>query len=82
MRGCTLGQEQHQDIIRKHLERHGCFVEHASTLTKLEQDESSVTVEITKIIDGKEAVESTQFSYVVGADGARSKFHTTFSGRR
>ena len=82
MRGCTLGQEQHQDIIRKHLERHGCFVEHASTLTKLEQDEKCVTVEIAKIIDGKETVEATQFAYVVGADGAHSKSPTIFSGRR
>ena len=73
-----LGQWEHQAILRKHIEMLGGHVELGTTLVAFEQDENSVTVELSKDIDGQLKTEKARFAYVVGADGAHSAFKINF----
>ncbi|KAH8110153.1 FAD binding domain-containing protein [Phellopilus nigrolimitatus] len=67
-----LPQWHHQAIFRKHIEALGGAVELGTTLVGLEQDESGATAEMVRTIDGAEVKEKTKYTYIVGADGARS----------
>ena len=58
----------------EHIRALGGHVEFNTTLTGLEQDENGVSAEMTKNIGGQIATEKSRFTYVVGADGARSEF--------
>ncbi|KAH8110152.1 FAD binding domain-containing protein [Phellopilus nigrolimitatus] len=70
--GVMLGQWHHQDILRKHIADLGGTVELGTALVGIEQDESGATAEIARTVDGVEVKERTKYSYIVGADGARS----------
>ncbi|KAL5488260.1 hypothetical protein ACEPAI_6368 [Sanghuangporus weigelae] len=48
------------------------IIELGTELSGLEQDDNSVTVHLTKEVDGKQVQETASFAYVVGADGSRS----------
>ncbi|MGD9509894.1 MAG: FAD-dependent monooxygenase, partial [Geminicoccaceae bacterium] len=67
----NLGLPQYatEAILTDHLARHGVAVERPTSLTSLRQSGDRVTVELTRA-DG--AVESADFAYVVGCDGAHS----------
>ena len=71
--GLAVDQYLHEGILRKHVEAHGGKVELETELSSLSQERSSVKVQLSKIVDGKEAQEAAEFSYVVGADGGHSK---------
>ncbi|KAH8110151.1 FAD binding domain-containing protein [Phellopilus nigrolimitatus] len=70
--GIMLGQWHHQAIFRKHIADLGGTVELGTTLVGIEQDESGATAEIVRTIDGAEVKEKIKYTYIVGADGARS----------
>ena len=71
-----IGQWLHQQILRRHLEHLGCRVEFGSTLQAIEQEGDSVVARVLKTKGGEELEETARFAYVVGADGAHSKFHS------
>ncbi|TFK47801.1 hypothetical protein OE88DRAFT_1665414 [Heliocybe sulcata] len=66
-----LGQDMAQAILRSHLEKYGCHVEHGTALCNFEQHPDHVEVNLAKNQDGTESQETFSASYVVGADGAR-----------
>ncbi|TFK47804.1 monooxygenase [Heliocybe sulcata] len=66
-----LGQDVAQSILRSHLEKYGCHVEHGTELRTLDQHADRVEAQIVKHEDGNESPETFSASYVVGADGAR-----------
>ena len=74
-----LGQNYHEAILRKHLERMGTTVEFGSELRTFAQSENSVVAEIVKRSEGSDAVvvEKTEFSFLVGSDGAHSVVRRT-----
>jgi len=74
-----LGQNYHEAILRKHLERMGTTVEFGSELRTFTQSENSVVAEIVKRSEGSDAVvvEKTEFSFLVGSDGAHSVVRRT-----
>ena len=74
-----IGQWLHQQILRRHLEHLGCRVEFGSTLQAIEQKDDGVVARLLKTKDGEELEETARFAYVVGADGAHSKFHSFFT---
>lgn len=67
-----LPQDVHEHILRKHLEKFGCFVELKTELRSLEQQPEGVTVTLAHYENSEEEIETTQFDYVVGADGGHS----------
>ena len=71
-----IGQWEHQAILRKHIETLGGHVELGTALVGFEQDDDGVTVELSKDIDGRVKSEKARFTYVIGADGARSALKT------
>ncbi|KAL5508462.1 hypothetical protein ACEPAH_6081 [Sanghuangporus vaninii] len=70
--GLLVNQYLHEDVLRSHVEAHGGTIELGTELSGLEQDENSVTVQLTKELDGKQVQETASFDYVVGADGGHS----------
>lgn len=74
-KGVMLNQTRHQKILRKHLTAAGGTVEFNTSLIGLVQDDDGVVAEITKTAaDGEQITEKCKYAYVIGADGARSKF--------
>jgi flavin-dependent dehydrogenase len=69
-----LGQWCHQLILRKAIESLGGSVELGTTPIGIEQDENGVDVKLQKTENGMATEESVRFKYVVGADGAHSKW--------
>lgn len=69
-----LGQWNHQKILRKHIESLGGAVELGCALTSFEQHENNVVAHLTRTVDGEICEETASFSYIIGADGAHSKF--------
>ena len=69
----------HEAILRKHLERMGTKVEFGSELRTFTQSEDSVFTEIIKHSEGSDAVavEKTEFSFILGSDGAHSVVRRT-----
>lgn len=54
-------------------------MELGTAATALEQDESGVTVDITKTSGGTEVKEKTKFAYVIGTDGGHSAHFPWYS---
>lgn len=67
-----LNQNNHEEILREHLEKFGCKVELGTELVALEQDEDGVTAHVR--VGSEDKTFRTQ--YLVGADGARGMFFT------
>ncbi|KAJ7093879.1 FAD binding domain-containing protein [Mycena belliarum] len=68
-----ITQERHEAILRDQLQKLSCAVELGSELCSFEQFSDHVVANITKTdADGKQVTESTQFDWLVGAEGARS----------
>ncbi|TFK39683.1 FAD binding domain-containing protein [Crucibulum laeve] len=68
----TLGQHRHEAILRSHLEKYGCHVEVATELLSFEQHESHVTAHLVYDDGEKQVMESANFPWMIGTDGARS----------
>lgn len=59
-------------MLISHLEKYGCEVETSTELTRFEQHDDYVTVQLKKTAhDGSVTEETTTASYLVGADGTR-----------
>ena len=71
-----LGQWHHQLIIRKAVEKLEGVVELGTELVSesIAQDDDGVDVKLQKMVGGTVVEETARFKYVVGADGAHSKF--------
>ncbi|KAL5488262.1 hypothetical protein ACEPAI_6370 [Sanghuangporus weigelae] len=67
-----VNQYLHEDVLRSHVKAHGGITELGTELSGLEQDDNSVTVQLTKEVNGKQVQETASFAYVVGADGGRN----------
>ncbi|KAI5117951.1 hypothetical protein M0805_004716 [Coniferiporia weirii] len=67
-----VGQYLHERVLRSHVEALGGTVELGTELSGLEQTEDRVTVKLVKTAEGERVEEHATFSFVVGADGARS----------
>lgn len=65
-----MGQEVVGRIMREHLQKRGVVVEFSSELVSLQDQEKYVQVGIKK---AGGAIETTDFKYVVGSDGARGE---------
>lgn len=65
-----MGQEVVGRIMREHLKKRGVDVEFSSELISLQDREDYVQVGIKK---AGGAIETAEFKYVVGADGARGE---------
>ena len=70
----NIGQDCAEGILRKHLAECGVVSERGTGLVGFEQDEQGVTVQLLKHDGDKIVEESARFDYLVGADGARSKW--------
>ncbi|KAF9002995.1 monooxygenase [Cyathus striatus] len=68
----VLGQHHLEAILRAHIRKYGTEVELATMLEKFEQHDDHVSAHLMKAVDGKAISELANFSYIVGADGARS----------
>jgi 2-polyprenyl-6-methoxyphenol hydroxylase-like FAD-dependent oxidoreductase len=73
--GMNLGQEGHEAILRKHLEKYGVKVELGTELVSFTQDNDKVDVVLKKVENGNE--EKVSVKWLVGADGARSVVRKT-----
>ncbi|KAJ3718079.1 monooxygenase [Lentinula guzmanii] len=67
-----LGQDTAERLLREHIRAFGCEVELGSQLVSLVQTEEYVEATLTKFVDGREVTETTQFKWLIGADGGRS----------
>ncbi|KIY53608.1 hypothetical protein FISHEDRAFT_32989, partial [Fistulina hepatica ATCC 64428] len=68
-----LGQDLHEAILRKHLQKAGYSVENGVELRSYEQFNDHVEVVLAKhSADGSDIRETAVFDYVVGCDGAKS----------
>jgi 2-polyprenyl-6-methoxyphenol hydroxylase-like FAD-dependent oxidoreductase len=72
-----LGQNHHERILMVHLEALGTQVEFGSDLRSFTQSADSISVEIVRHVDGKEVVERSEMTWLVGCDGARSVVRKT-----
>ncbi|KAF5336694.1 hypothetical protein D9758_015682 [Tetrapyrgos nigripes] len=69
-----LGQNRHEDILRTTLENeYGCKVELGTEFISFEQHPDHVVVHMEKTIDARKVPETATFSFLIGADGARSQ---------
>ncbi|KIY46797.1 hypothetical protein FISHEDRAFT_75323 [Fistulina hepatica ATCC 64428] len=68
-----LGQDLHEAILRKHLQKAGYNVENGVELRSYEQFDDHVEVVLAKHnADGSDIRETAVFDYMVGCDGAKS----------
>ncbi len=68
-----IGQSHNEAIVRSHLEKLGVHVELNTELVSFEQDANGVTAQVVKHDGSSDVPETVLASYVVGAEGARSK---------
>ncbi|KAJ7662140.1 FAD binding domain-containing protein [Mycena polygramma] len=69
----NISQDRHEEILREHLQKLGCYVELGSELRSFEQFPDHVVAHIVKTdANGTQAEENTRFDWLVGTDGARS----------
>ncbi|KAJ7778100.1 FAD binding domain-containing protein [Mycena metata] len=69
----SLSQDEHEEILRTHLQTLSCSVELGSELRKFEHFSDRVVAHIFKTdSDGNEVEETTTFGWLVGTDGAHS----------
>ncbi|KAJ7583011.1 FAD binding domain-containing protein [Mycena floridula] len=66
----SLGQNQHEAILRSHLAKYGCQVENGSELVSFEQDEDGVVAHILRV--GETEPETSEFRWMIAADGGHS----------
>ncbi|KDQ49588.1 hypothetical protein JAAARDRAFT_74621 [Jaapia argillacea MUCL 33604] len=69
----TLGQNSAEHILRTHLAaKYGCGVDRGTELRSFTQDDSRVTAQIVKTLDGGEEIcEEVVVDWLIGTDGAR-----------
>ncbi len=73
-----LGQNHHERILRSHLAEFGTTVEFGTELLSFTQSESEVSVKtVHRTPDGKEEVEQSTASWLIGTDGAHSAVRKT-----
>lgn len=65
-----LGQEGHEALLRRALEKRGVRVESGTELVSFTQDADKVDVILRNVTDGTQEVATAQ--WLLGADGARS----------
>ena len=70
-----LAQARSERILRTHLARFGCKIELGATLKDFKQGEENVEAHVVKQEGGREITETIRCRWLVGADGAKSKFH-------
>lgn len=66
-----VNQDQHEAVLRKHLEALGTKVELSAELEDIQQKEDSATATIIKYSENGSVVEHATFSYIIGADGGK-----------
>ncbi|KAI5117949.1 hypothetical protein M0805_004714 [Coniferiporia weirii] len=67
-----VSQYLHERVFRSHVEALGGSIELGTEFSGLEQTEDGVSVKLLKTVDRRQVEENATFSFVVGADGARS----------
>ncbi|KAK0202449.1 FAD binding domain-containing protein [Desarmillaria ectypa] len=72
-----LGQDRHEEILRKHLARYGVAVELETELVSFEQFPDRVVSRVVKTRDGQHFEESIESKWIVGAEGAHSVVRKT-----
>lgn len=71
----AVPQYLHEDVLRKHLTALGGKVDRGVAFVGLKQDSDGVTVDLHETIEAGEArTIQEKYSWVVGADGARSEW--------
>ncbi|KAF9002957.1 FAD binding domain-containing protein [Cyathus striatus] len=68
----VVGQNHQEAILRAHIRKYGVEIELGTALKDLQQNDDYVTAHLIKTISDEAAPEVANFSYLVGADGARS----------
>lgn len=74
-----MRQETAERILRSHLAKYGCEVELGTSLSTFEQHPNYVKANLVKSFDGRENIETTNFDWIIGADGARSMCEIYFT---
>ncbi|KAG9224114.1 hypothetical protein CCMSSC00406_0006782 [Pleurotus cornucopiae] len=67
-----LGSDRQSEILTSHLRKHGVTVDYSVRLSSFEQFADHVTAKMLRLKDGAEEMETANFVYIVGADGAHS----------
>ncbi|EPT00353.1 hypothetical protein FOMPIDRAFT_1023758 [Fomitopsis schrenkii] len=65
-------QYHNETVLRAHLAKHGISVELGTEIIGLKQFDDHVEATIKKTVDGKEAIETSSYRWLVGADGGKS----------
>ena len=75
----TVSQFHTEGVFREHLAKYGVNVELHTELMSVAQDDEGVTVTLKKVgADGAEHTETIRAAYVIGADGARGMFMSSY----
>ncbi|KAJ7662139.1 FAD binding domain-containing protein [Mycena polygramma] len=69
----NINQDVHEEVLRAHLQKLGCFVELGSELRGFEQFPDHIVAHIVRTdANGTQIEERTRFDWLVGTDGAHS----------